>query len=1111
MTAFDVARLSARSLRAEHVEDRADGPASVAAAAGKLGYTIERKPSGDAVLGASDAKLLRDWQAIYVRNDVDEGEAAALIAHELGHLRLHRPQETCTGADAHAAESRALAKADAYGPSERRELQANVFAREFLLPRSLARQLFLAERKNASDIAGELKLPPALVRRQLLDSLLGLDVPSAAQAGGPKTTPDNSQRDAAEYTGRALLLEAGPGSGKTRTLVMRVEHLLKRHVPANEIVALTFSNKAAGEISERIMAADPDAAAELWSGTFHAFGYDLIRRYYDRLKLRPQVQLIDRAQAIELLEDRLPLMGLTHYHDLRSPEEGLATILAAISRAKDELVDHEEFARRAKAALQAAAPHQREAAERACEAARVYEIYDAALRDAGAVDFGDLVMLPTLLLQHDDEVRAQVAQRHKHVLVDEYQDVNRASARMLMELYREGAQLWVVGDARQSLYRWRGASSENMIRFEEDFAGGQRLPLGYNYRSTEHIVGLGRGFAKGMRAGRNGLAYEAKAHRTEPGSRTKILVGLDDACEGELVAREVARLVEAGVPLGKQAVLAPTNARLDIMAGSLARHDIATDHLGSFFEREEVRDVLSVLALLAEANGGALVRVAAIREINVGCGDVAAIVGHAQAASLPLVNFLGEASSIAGISAAGGQGLERLGAQLAAFDAYSPAHEVAAGWLLDRSDYLRCITEQGGVEGASSRAALLALLGYLDQRELGGQPLTPARALKRIRRTMLLADDRDLRSASLGTGADAVRLMTIHGAKGLEFAAVHVVGLTERSLPGDFVQDKSPIPPGLIEPETKETHLEEEECLFFVAISRCEDHLRLYLTEKAAKLPRKPSPFLTRLGPLDREGLQDAPAPADAVLAQPSIDGTTQINLFDVRDHEKCPMRIAYRRYFGIHGRRHESPYLQTSGVLYELVDKIGEVAGPGVDVGIGRLLGEIWAARGPADHGLAAHYLAHATERSNTLSALAKGYSSPGFAQIELPIAGGTLSVNAPLVRKRGAVTEAVFFDAGRTRTKTGDDQSAGLLLSAARHALGPSVEVSFAQVTDGEVRPVARKEAKLAADLEVAGEILAAINAGALPPKRNKHNCTRCPYFVACPAVGAVTPNPA
>jgi DNA helicase-2/ATP-dependent DNA helicase PcrA len=188
LSAFDVARLSARSLRSEHVEDRADGPAAVAAAAGKLGYTIERKPSGDAVLGASDAKLLRDWQAIYVRNDVDEDQAAALIAHELGHLRLHRPQEPCTGADAHAAESRALAKADAYGPSERRELQANVFAREFLLPRSLARQLFLAEHKSASDIAGELKLPPALVRRQLLDSLLGLDVPTTASA-----TPPNSR------------------------------------------------------------------------------------------------------------------------------------------------------------------------------------------------------------------------------------------------------------------------------------------------------------------------------------------------------------------------------------------------------------------------------------------------------------------------------------------------------------------------------------------------------------------------------------------------------------------------------------------------------------------------------------------------------------------------------------------------------------------------------------------------------------------------------------------------------------------------------------------------------------------------------------------------------
>lgn len=1112
MTAFDLARLAARQLRDEHVASDADGQTAVAAAVAALGFMIEPVPPGDALIGTSDAKLLREWSRIYVRKDVSDEDAAAFVAHELGHLRLHRPQDACTGSDPDAGSSRALARVDSYGPRERRELQANVFGREFLLPRTLARRLFLDERKNAAEIAGLLKLPPALVRRQLFDSLLGPDVAEPKNGGGGGAAkPDQSQIDAARFEGPALLLEAGPGSGKTRTLVMRVDHLLTtRRVAPDQILALTFSNKAAGEIAERIMLANAEAAAEMWTGTFHAFGLDLIRRYYDQFALPAGVQLIDRAQAIELLEDRLPLMGLKHYHDLRYPEQALKTILGAISRAKDELVDAEEFAQRAGTALAAAGTAEEiDAAERACEAARVYEIYTTALRDAGAVDFGDLVMLPTRLLIENEDVRQQVASRHSHVLVDEYQDVNRASARLLIELRREGSQLWVVGDARQSLYRWRGASSANMAGFESDFPGGKRLPLDRNYRSTDHIVSLGKAFAREMRAGRNGLAYNAEADREEPGTATRLLVGLDDACEAELVAQEIIRFREAGVPLGKQAVLAPTNARLDIAADILARHGLATSHLGSFFEREEVRDLFAVLALLAETNGGALVRVAAMREIRVGAADIGAIVRQALDEREPVVSLLCRASRIDGISASGAAALERLGAQLDGLTPYTPAFEVAASWLIDRSDYLRDLASAPGPAGASARAAILALLTFLDQRELGGQPLSPARALKRMRSTMLLSDDRDLRSVTLGSNSDAVHLMTIHGAKGLEFPAVHVVGLHKNCLPGIFRRDTNPHPPGLIEPETRETHLEEEECLFFVAISRAEDHLRLYHSEKANVQTRQPSPFLARLGPLDRQSLV-SPTIAISPVAPPlAAIATNAINLFDIREHEKCPLKIAYRRFFGIPGRRHESPFLKTSGVLYQLVDRVAEVAGPAVERRIAQLLDEIWVDRGPADHGLAADYRDHADRQAATLARLATGYDAVDFKRIELPITGGTIHIGAPLVKQSAFGTEIRFLDAGRRRSKSGDDPSAGLLLSAARLAFGANAAVSIGHVTSGDVVPVTRDAAKSAGDLDAAGNVLAAINSGVLPAKPTAHNCGRCPYFVGCPAVGAPEPR--
>ncbi len=1110
MTAFDLARLAARQLRGEYVSLDADGPTAVAAAAAALGLKIELVPPGDALIGTSDAKLLREWDRIYVRKDVSDADGAAFAAHELGHLRLHRPQDACTGSDPDARSSRALARVDSYGPRERRELQANVFGREFLLPRALAERLFLNERKNAAEIAGLLKLPPALVRRQLLDSLLGPDVAEPKNGGGGAAKPDHSQIDAARFEGPALLLEAGPGSGKTRTLIMRVDHLLTtRRVAPDQILALTFSNKAAGEIAERIMFANAEAAAEMWTGTFHAFGLDLIRRYYDRLDLPASVQLIDRAQAIELLEDRLPLMGLKHYHDLRYPEQALRTILGAISRAKDELVDAEEFGRRAGDAFAAAKTAEEiEAAERACEAARVYEIYTVALREAGAVDFGDLVMLPTRLLLENEGVRQQVAARHSHVLVDEYQDVNRASARLLIELRREGSQLWVVGDARQSLYRWRGASSANMAGFEADFPGGKRLPLDRNYRSTDHIVTLGKVFARDMRAGRNGLSYNAEADREEQGTATRLLVGLDDACEGELLAQEIIRLREAGVPLGDQVVLAPTNARLDIAADILARHGLATSHLGSFFEREEVRDLFAVLALLAEANGGALVRVAAMREIRVGAADVGAIVRQALDERESVVSLLCRASGIEGMSANGAAALERLGAQLDGLTPYTPAFDVAASWLIDRSNYLRDLASAPGPAGASARAAIQALLTFLDQRELGGQPLSPARALKRMRNIMLLSDDRDLRSVTLGRDSDAVHLMTIHGVKGLEFPAVHVVGLHKNCLPGIFRRDASPHPPGLIEPETRETHLEEEECLFFVAISRAEDHLRLYHSEKANVQKRQPSPFLARLGPLERQNL-GSPTIAISPVAPPLAPiATDAINLFDMRDYEKCPLKIAYRRYFGIPGRRHESPFLKTSGVLYQLVDRVAEVAGPAVESGVVQLLDQIWSDRGPADHGLAADYRDHAGRQAATLAQLANGFDAVDFKRIELPISGGAIHIGAPLVKQSVSGTQIRFLDAGRRRSKSGNDASAGLLLSAARLAFGANAAVSIGHVTGGDIVPVTRDAVKSAGDVDAAGRVLAAINSGMLPLKPTAHNCGRCPYFIGCPAVGAPEP---
>lgn len=192
-----------------------------------------------------------------------------------------------------------------------------------------------------------------------------------------------------------------------------------------------------------------------------------------------------------MLEEELPILGLTHYRDLWNPARELRNMLVAISRAKDELVDEHAYRELAQRMLDSAQDDKsRESAEKALEVARVYERYQARLREQGAVDFGDLIMRPTLLLERDDAVRAGVATRHRHVLVDEYQDVNRASARMLSALVGDGKRLWVVGDSRQSIYRFRGASSVNMSRFQQDYSSAATDQLAINYRSSTELVNL---------------------------------------------------------------------------------------------------------------------------------------------------------------------------------------------------------------------------------------------------------------------------------------------------------------------------------------------------------------------------------------------------------------------------------------------------------------------------------------------------------------------------------------------------------------------------------------------------------------------------------------------
>lgn len=435
--------------------------------------------------------LERASRLVQVVSHQEPADEAVVIAHEIGHYKLHHdPRNEVTvrapGLGGDPIDSGA-GKVEGYSPRERKEIQADIFAGEFLCPSDWLRDEFIDHRRRPSRIATDLGLPPHLVLNQMVRALLLPPLrPAAPDPPGIAYELDDSQKAAVTWDKGPLLVDAGPGTGKTRTLVQRIKHLLDKNSPPSSFLALTFSNKAAEEMRERLSAMNADAAIEMWVGTFHAFGLELVTKWPSSVGRTNKVHVLDQAGSLALLEANLEKLPLHYYQNLYEPAYELVPVLRVISRCKDELITPEQYRTAADAAFAAATTDdERESAERVQEIAEIYRIYEQALEDADTVDFGDLVRLAVELVQKNPDVQKYVA-GFKHFLVDEFQDVNAASDALLRAICT-GADVWVVADQRQSIYRFRGAEPSNVSNFAKAF-GGTRHALANNYRSFAPVV-----------------------------------------------------------------------------------------------------------------------------------------------------------------------------------------------------------------------------------------------------------------------------------------------------------------------------------------------------------------------------------------------------------------------------------------------------------------------------------------------------------------------------------------------------------------------------------------------------------------------------------------------
>jgi len=594
------------------------------------------------------------------------------------------------------------------------------------------------------------------------------------------------QREAVETSEGPLLILAGAGSGKTRVITYRIAYLIEeRGVSPENILAVTFTNKAAGEMRERV---DSLVRTSLFGRplvcTFHSFCVRLLRQDGNRIGLPRDFSIYDEADQLSVVKSSLRRLGLTE-RDLSA-----RAALSRISYAKNHRRDPPAF-------LAAAADPQAE------QVAQVYALYTEALEKAGAVDFDDLLLKGVRLLAEDAEASLKYNERYRYILVDEYQDTNRSQYELIRLLTQTRQNLCVVGDEDQSIYSWRGADIRNIVEFEKDYPQGRVIRLEQNYRSTQSILDAASAVVAHNRYRKGKTLWTAR----QGGDKVGYYEGLDGENESLFVADWIHKRLRAGEE-GKIAILYRTNAQSRLYEESLRRYGLKYNVVGgiSFYERAEVKDLLAYLKTAKNPQDSvSLLRILNTPPRGIGQTTVRVLEEFALEHGLSVWDALERALE-------GGTLSTRASASLEAFrDLMEPLRKMAAGGavpdllraVLEQTKYLDWLEQEGTEESFGRVENIQELLNAAADSQERGESL-----------------DEFLDHAALISDTDAydeqsqVTLMTLHSAKGLEFSVVFLTGMEEGLLP----HSRSLL---------SEQSLEEERRLCYVGMTRAQDVLLL--------------------------------------------------------------------------------------------------------------------------------------------------------------------------------------------------------------------------------------------------------------------------------------------
>ncbi|AVX18296.1 MULTISPECIES: DNA helicase PcrA [Bacillus] len=604
------------------------------------------------------------------------------------------------------------------------------------------------------------------------------------------------QQEAVKTTDGPLLLMAGAGSGKTRVLTHRIAYLMaEKHVAPWNILAITFTNKAAREMKERVESILGPGADEIWISTFHSMCVRILRRDIDRIGINRNFSILDTADQLSVIK------GILKERNIDPKKFDPRSILGSISSAKNELIEPEEFAKTAGGYYDQVTSD-------------VYTDYQKKLLKNQSLDFDDLIMTTIKLFERVPEVLEFYQRKFQYIHVDEYQDTNRAQYLLVKQLAARLENICVVGDSDQSIYRWRGADIANILSFEKDYPSANVILLEQNYRSTKRILQAANEVIK------NNSNRKPKNLWTEndEGIKLSYYSGDNEFGEGQFVAGKIYELHSSGRrKLSDIAILYRTNAQSRVIEETLLKSGLNYNIVGGtkFYDRKEIKDILAYLRLVSNPDDDiSFTRIVNVPKRGVGATSLEKIASYAAMNGMSMFQAIKQVDFI-GVSAKAANALDSFGAMienLTNMQDYLSITELTEE-ILEKTEYREMLKAEKSIEAQSRLENIDEFLSVTKNFEQKSEDKSLVAFLTDL---ALIADidQLDQKEEESG-GKDAVTLMTLHAAKGLEFPVVFLMGMEE----GVFPHSRS-----LME----EAEMEEERRLAYVGITRAEEEL--YLT-----------------------------------------------------------------------------------------------------------------------------------------------------------------------------------------------------------------------------------------------------------------------------------------